>query len=193
MITQTPEYKNANQVRLYMSSNNGHRMTGESVSKADSNSTTVSRKPITEIPEGVLPDDCDMDTARSVLAGMVLEGDLLPDEIEALLSVYHAWEPDTLYEQGGLIRHNDQLYQINQEHTSQAHYPPDSDGVTALYSKAVPDTVIPVWVQPEGSHDAYNIDDIVQWPEEGQIWRSTIDSNTTEPGTLLPWDYWVEN
>jgi hypothetical protein len=31
-----------------------------------------------------------------------------------------------------------------------------------------------------------------QWPEGGTVWQSTIPENTTEPGTLLPWGYWVE-
>jgi hypothetical protein len=185
MIQKARERINAHGVNLCKSSTPGHKIIGTSVFKSDSNSTTISRRPIIEVPEGVLPDDCDIEQARSVLAGMVLEGDLLPDEIDALLSVYPVWEPDTWYEQGGLIRHNDQLYQINQEHTSQTHYPPDSEGVTALYSKTVPDNVIPVWVQPTGAHDSYQVGDFVQWPE-GTVWECTAGdgsgNNSWEPG-----------
>jgi len=182
--------KNKNAV-FYASTSESDKIVGNTVMRGSSNSTTISRKPITEIPTGILPEDADIETARSVIAGMVLEGDLTEDEITALLDVYPKWEPDVWYKQG-LVRHKDQLYTINQPHTSQAHFPPDSEGVTALYSPTVPDTVIPVWVQPTGAHDAYAVDDLVQWPEGGTVWRSTIPANTTEPGTLIPWGYWVE-
>mgnify|MGYP000397319037 CR=1 FL=1 len=36
------------------------------------------------------------------------------------------------------------------------------------------------WVQPKGSHDAYNIGDKVT--HNGDTWESTIDANTYEPG-----------
>jgi len=41
------------------------------------------------------------------------------------------------------------------------------------------------WVMPEGAHDAPNIGDH-RW-HEGQVWRSLIDGNTTEPGSDDRW------
>jgi hypothetical protein len=44
---------------------------------------------------------------------------------------------------------------------------------------------IPAWVQPTGSHDAYNIGDRVT--HNGQTWTSTVDANVWEPG-VFGWD-----
>ena len=41
------------------------------------------------------------------------------------------------------------------------------------------------WTMPEGAHDAPNIGDH-RW-HDGQVWRSLIDANTTEPGSDDRW------
>ena len=190
--------KNKNAV-FYASTSESDKIVGNTVMRGSSNSTTISRKPITEIPTGILPEDADIETARSVIAGMVLEGDLTEDEITALLDVYQKWDDLPLGEWISELDENDNevllvyadtLYKVVQGHNKQADWTPDI--TAALYTRAVPDTVIPVWVQPTGAHDAYAVDALVQWPEGGTVWRSTIPANTTEPGTLLPWGYWVE-
>jgi hypothetical protein len=48
----------------------------------------------------------------------------------------------------------------------------------------------PAWIKPTGAHDAYQIGDRVTHVEKN--WESTINANTTEPGTLTEWGYWVE-
>ena len=45
----------------------------------------------------------------------------------------------------------------------------------ALYLNLMPDNVIPEWVQPTGSHDAYNVGDKVIY--EGQVYECIIDNN----------------
>src|SRR6056297_3291142 len=92
MIQKTPAYKNPKNVTLYTSKVPGHKIIGTSVMASDSNSTTITKKPIIEIDPGILPEDADIETARSVLAGMVLEGDLSENEITALLDVYQKWD-----------------------------------------------------------------------------------------------------
>ena len=53
--------------------------------------------------------------------------------------------------------------------------------------------IYPVWYQPAGGHDAWALGSRCEWPEDsGTIWESTIPDNTTEPGTLEQWGYWVE-
>jgi len=177
-ITQ-PKYKNINDVTLYVSTGMGHRMVQDGIQYIDTDSTTISLHAITEVPEGILEPDATIEEARDVLAGMVLEGDLEPGELEALLDVYPAWTEDTEYTIGSLIKHNAELYKVNQTHTSQAIYPPGSEGVSALYSRVVPDSVISDWVQPEGSHDAYSKGDLVMF--NGEVYESTINANTWSP------------
>ena len=51
---------------------------------------------------------------------------------------------------------------------------------------------IAVWVQPTGAHNAYDIGDKVLYPDEnGQVWVSKINANTTVPDGDVPWNrYW---
>src|SRR6056297_2014959 len=180
-----------NNWRLIFNDDGGIR----TVVKGSEQSTTYTLRDITETPLDVLPDTVidDPEIIPDILAGMVLEGDLSEDEITALLDMYPKWDDletgfafkiDTLYV------YNNTLYRVVQAHSKQADWTPDI--VPALFTPAVPDTVIPVWVQPTGAHNSYTVDALVQWPEDGTVWRSTIPANVTEPGTLLPWGYWVE-
>jgi hypothetical protein len=97
----------------------------------------------------------------------------------------------TLTESGHPVSHEGKLYKVNQDHpvVDPNHTP---DIVPALYTEiqAPTPTGYPAWVQPTGAHDAYALDARVSHVEKN--WRSTIPVNTTEPGTLLPWGYWVE-
>ena len=178
---------------LFKSVNDGARIVDGSIIQSDGNSTTIGKSPITEVPSGTLPEDATIEAARSVLSGLVLEGDLTNDEIAALLNVYPNWNDLQIGEwinTDDMIVYSNALYRVVQGHNKQVDWTPDE--TPALFTAAVPDNVIPVWVQPTGAHDAYNIGALVQWPEDGTVWRSTIDANTTEPGTLLPWGYWME-
>lgn len=72
-----------------------------------------------------------------------------------------------------------QLYSVLQEHTSQEEWKPNE--TPSLY-KAIgfTDSGVPVWTQPLGSTDAYQLGDEVSY--EGKIWESTIDNNVWQPG-----------
>jgi len=191
-----------NKAETYVSSVTGHEITVsrnacvrmvdrgngiEHLGRHEVGTETVCKGNMIELPLECLPeDDSEMEftdkikAAGDVLKGYVLAGDLSDTEVEAILSLYPAWEADRTYKPAdGLLRHSGKLYQINQEHTSQAHFPPDSEGVTALYSEAVPEGVIAAWEQPEGSHDAYMTGDKVTF--NGHIWESTIDNNVWSP------------
>lgn len=93
------------------------------------------------------------------------------------------------YRAGKSRRHEGTLYKCVQAHTTQVDWPPDV--TPALWTVISPPGETPLWVQPTGAHDAYAIGDQVQWPE-GTVWESTIDANTTEPGTLPEHGYWIE-
>lgn len=71
-----------------------------------------------------------------------------------------------------------QLYRVVQNHTSQRDWTPDS--VPALYTPiGLTPSGYPVWSQPTGAHDAYNIGDIVDY--EGTLYESTINGNIWSP------------
>lgn len=72
-----------------------------------------------------------------------------------------------------------QLYQVLQDHTSSKEHTPDT--ATSLYKKiGVTDEGIPEWVQPLGATDSYMTGDNAS--HNGEIWTSTLDYNTYEPG-----------
>ncbi len=98
----------------------------------------------------------------------------------ALVNRYPQWQADTAYIAGDLFAYNDNLYECAQSHTSQAGWEPPN--VPALWTHAVPQSVIPIWVQPSGSHDAYALG--AQVTHNGSVWESTVDNNVWEPSVF---------
>ncbi len=86
------------------------------------------------------------------------------------------WEVNKEYEKDFRLRYNDVLYKVLQSHTSQSDWTPDI--AVSLYVK-VSIEEYPDWVQPTGSHDAYNLGDKVTHLEKH--WVSDIDANVYEP------------
>ena len=78
-----------------------------------------------------------------------------------------------------ILRFNDNLYRVNQDHTTQDDWTPDI--TPALYTKISLEEY-PEWVQPTGAHDAYNKGDKVS--DEGKHWISEMDGNIWKPGTV---------
>ena len=108
-----------------------------------------------------------------------VKADELSDEdLIILAEMYPDWEVGVNYKLGDVISYHNELYEILQDHTSQADWQPDS--TASLYLNKMPSGVIPEWSQPAGAHDAYSMDDIVL--HNDQTWISDIDANTYEPG-----------
>lgn len=101
------------------------------------------------------------------------------EDYAALVNRYPQRQANTAYVAGDLFAYGDNLYECVQGHTSQTGWEPPN--VPALWTHAVPQSVIPIWVQPQGAHDAYNLGDRVTY--QGQVWESLINANVWEPGT----------
>lgn len=82
------------------------------------------------------------------------------------------------------------LWECIQSHTTQSDWRPKD--VPALFKRVELEGVIPVWVQPTGEHDAYNIGDKVHYPTvNDQVWISIIPANATVPDGDVPYNrYW---
>lgn len=106
----------------------------------------------------------------------------LPDE-DALevVELFPLWTADTAYSLDERIRCGEKLYRCVQAHTSQADWiPPETP---ALWTEVAKPGEIPVWKQPTGAQDAYQTGDKVRYPDEnGDVWVSTVDNNTWQPG-----------
>lgn len=55
------------------------------------------------------------------------------DQLMAAAELFDVWGPDKDYKGGELLRHESMLYRVQQAHTSQAHQPPGSAGMLAVY------------------------------------------------------------
>lgn len=86
------------------------------------------------------------------------------------------WEVGKEYVKDDRIRYENVLYKVLQSHTSQADWTPDV--AVSLFVK-VSIEEYPQWVQPTGSHDAYQKGDKVTHKEKH--WVSDVDNNTWEP------------
>ena len=72
------------------------------------------------------------------------------------------------------------LYRVVQAHTSQSDWKPYL--VPALFTVVAYPGEIPVFVQPTGAQDAYNIDDLVHYPTiTDPVYKSLIDANVWTP------------
>lgn len=102
-----------------------------------------------------------------------------------IASVYPAWQAGITYAVDDIISYgtnnvgDPQLYRVVQAHTSQANWIP-GQGTESLYDAfGLDDSGYPIWSQPTGAHDAYNIGDIVNY--NGTLYISKIDGNVWSP------------
>lgn len=109
-----------------------------------------------------------------------------------VVAVFDPWVVGKTYAVGDFFTYgtngvgDPQLYRVVQAHTSQADWTPDT--AVSLYTDiGLDDSGYPIWSQPTGAHDAYNKGDIVN--SNGILYQSSIDGNSTVPGTDDR--YWV--
>ncbi len=109
---------------------------------------------------------------------------LSDEQAMEVATVYPAYKVGKAYKTGEMFTYNTnnvgdpQLYRVVQNHTSQEDWTPDT--VPALYTPiGLTEEGYPVWSQPTGGHDAYNIGDIVDY--KGTLYKSLIDGNTYSP------------
>lgn len=101
------------------------------------------------------------------------------DALEAV-ELFPIWAVDIAYEANERISYNGKLYRCVQGHTSQDGWEPDK--TPALWTEVAKPGEIPVWKQPTGAQDAYNIGDKVHYPDaDGPVYISTVDANTWAP------------
>lgn len=102
------------------------------------------------------------------------------DDTDALEApnLFPLWKEGESYAVGTRVRHNDVLYSVLADHSSQADWTPDT--APSLFAKVlIPDeTVIPEWEQPE-STNGYMTGDKVTY--NGVVYVSLIDNNVWSP------------
>jgi len=108
---------------------------------------------------------------------LIKESELSEKELLELVYIYPEWQVGISYSEGDLVEFKGLLYEVVQDHTSQADWKPD--GAESLYKVKTPEGVIPDWTKPTGSHDAYDAGDLVVY--EGEVYESAMDGNVWSP------------
>ena len=122
----------------------------------------------------------------------------LPKEKALVVSsIFDEWAVNVKYVTGEWVAYgvnavgDPQLYQVLQDHTSAAEWTPDT--ATSLYKKVgIDPSGYPLWVQPLGATDAYNIGDIVSY--NGRLYKSIINANVWAPDVYpAGWEEYTES
>lgn len=114
---------------------------------------------------------------------LVSKSDISIDEYKDIISIYDDWQAGVDYSKGQVVKYNDELWEVIQDHTSQGDWTPDS--VPALFkSVTAPKTndgveIVPDFKQPTGAHDAYKKGAKVKFA--GKVYESVIDNNAYSP------------
>lgn len=100
--------------------------------------------------------------------------------------IFDEWQPGVTYAVDDLVTYgtnsvgDPQLYKVVQVHTSQSDWTPDISA-SLFTAIGLDESGYPVWSQPTGAHDAYNVGDIVNY--NNILYKSLIDGNTYSPET----------
>ena len=131
--------------------------------------------------------------ARQLRRAIQLWAATLTDEstMMEIADVYPAWVADSKsYKTGDIFSYGvnsdgeTQLYVVLQPHTSQSDWTPDT--AVSLYKKVgFTDSGVPIWTQPLGATDAYQVGDKVE--HNGKIWVCNTPNCVWEPG-VYGWD-----
>ena len=112
---------------------------------------------------------------------------LTDDEAMEVATVFPEWAVNTAYKVNEMVTYGEnevgdpQLYRCVQAHTSQADWTPGATPALWTAIGLAPDN-IPIWSQPTGAHDAYNIGDRVHYPgKDGPVYESLINGNVYSP------------
>ena len=127
--------------------------------------------------------------ALALRAAIVKASASLPDE-DALNAVelFPAWAVGIECVKGLRYRHGEDLYRCEQTHTTQEDWPPDT--TPAMFTRVPKPGEIPVWRQPTGVQDAYDVGDKVHYPtEQDPIYINNEPANVYAPD-VWGWSLW---
>ena len=96
--------------------------------------------------------------------------------------LFDEWTQDKKYKKDYIVRYNGELYRIGQTHTSQEQWKPGDEGTTALYSHiSITEEGYEVWKPWDGVSGIYTEGQIVEDPNDGNLYKSKIANNVWGP------------
>lgn len=121
---------------------------------------------------------------------------LTDEQAMEIATVYPKYEAGKAYKANEMFTYgtnnvgDPQLYRVVSDHTSQEDWIPSA--TPSLYTPiGLTEEGYPIWSQPTGAHDAYNIGDIVDY--NGTLYKSLINGNTYSPEAYPQgWELYTE-
>lgn len=104
---------------------------------------------------------------------------LSDDTISKVASMFEPWAPGLNVSTGDLLQWQGEIVEVVQAHTTQSDWTPDLTPALFMLHRDPAGPPQP-WVQPLGSHDAYQVGERVT--HNDSIWENTVDNNVWEPG-----------
>ena len=103
-------------------------------------------------------------------------------DIKREVEIVKEWQVGEALQIGNIRLFEGKRYVVIQAHTTQSDWTPPQVPVLFLLIPEPTESGYPLWVQPTGAHDAYQIGDRVTHNE--QNWESTTANNVWEPGVF---------
>lgn len=104
--------------------------------------------------------------------------------------LFETWVKGMNCKKNHIVRHEGELYRIGQDHTAQEQWKPGDKGTTALYSHiTLTEEGYEVWIPYDGVSGIYSEGQIVEDPEDGNLYKSKIPNNVWGPPRFAL-DYW---
>lgn len=114
---------------------------------------------------------------------LVMASDISASDYAEIIAIYDKWEADKGYKKGDIVKYYNVLYEVIQDHTSQADWKPNATPALFKTTTAKETTdgveIIPDFKQPTGAHDTYKKGDKVKFDDK--VYESVIDNNSYSP------------
>lgn len=109
-------------------------------------------------------------------------------QIISINTLLPEWRSGTNYKRGEAIIYKGDVYRIAQAHTSQDTWLPTD--APSLYTRIrLASDGVRIWAAPTNAEDSFSNGERVHYPDEnGDIWISNRDGNTSVPGTDRWWE-----
>ena len=117
--------------------------------------------------------------AKAIINALVSLREIATDEMALEVPVlYPKWREGREYVAGERVMHEDVLYKVLQDHSSQVGWEPNAaHSLFATVLTSDDGTPLP-WVQPDSTNPYIKGDKVLH---EGKVWESLVDGNVWEP------------
>lgn len=129
------------------------------------------------VSEQELQDKARLKAQQLAVKPLIQTDSISSDEMLEVAALFPVYEVGKAYSIGDIFTYKRSLYEVIQDHTAQADWPPES--TASLYKNHTPKGKIEDWRQPLGSHDAYMTGDRVLF--NGEVYISKIGNNVWSP------------